>query len=121
MTQYQAPGNPIVANVMRPLSDAASWMRLIGTMAIIYGVVLGLTIIGLIIAWLPIWMGVLLRRAANDADAAHAAGDEGMAVSSLRSLNTIFKVQGVLVLIGLVWLAVSIIGVIVLVAAGDSG
>lgn len=116
----QPPGNPTVSNIMRPLSDAASWMRLIGTMGIIYGVLIGLSIIGLLFAWLPIWMGVLLRRAANDADAALAAGDEGLAVSSLRSLNTIFKVQGVLVLIGLIWLVISIVGVLFLIAGGDS-
>ena len=121
MTPNHPPANPVVADVMRPLSDAAGWMRLIGTMGIVYGVMIGLTIVGLIIAWLPIWMGVLLRRAANDANAASAGGDEMMAISSLKSLNTIFKVQGVLVLIGLLWLAVSIIGVILLVAAGDTG
>ena len=41
-------------------------------------------------------------------------------MSSLRSLNTIFKVQGVLVLIGLIWLVISIVGVIILIAGGDS-
>ena len=48
----QPPGNPTVSNIMRPLSDAASWMRLIGTMGIIYGVLIGLSIIGLLFAWL---------------------------------------------------------------------
>ena len=60
--QPATAGNPTVTNVMQPLHDAAGWMKLIGTLAIIQGVLLALTIVGLIIAWLPIWLGVLLNR-----------------------------------------------------------
>ena len=103
MTVEQTPvGSPTVANVMQPLSDAAGWMKLVGTLGIIYGVMMGVTIIGLIVAWLPIWMGILLRGAAKEAQAAYASGDEAAAVASTSKLQTMFKVQGVLVLIGLV-------------------
>lgn len=122
MTVNQPPAvnNTAVANVMRPLHDAAGWMKLIGTLGIIYGVIIALTIIGLIIAWLPIWMGVLLNRAANEARAAAMAGDEVQAISATRNLSTIFKVQGVIVLIGLILWAISIIFIIVALVAGDT-
>ena len=115
MTVEQVPGNsPTVANVMRPLNDAAGWMKLIGTLGIIYGVMMGLTIIGLIFAWLPIWMGILLRGAAVEAQAAYASGDETAAVTATSKLQTIFKVQGVIVLIGLILWAVMFLIVMLL-------
>ncbi len=120
MTVEQVPGNsPTVANVMRPLSDAAGWMKLIGTLGIIYGVMMGLTIIGLIFAWLPIWMGILLRGAAVEAQAAYASGDEAAAVTATGKLQTIFKVQGIIVLIGLIMWGIMIVFFVSALIAGS--
>lgn len=119
VNQPPATNNPVVANVMRPLHDAAGWMKLIGTLAIIYGILIALTIIGLIIAWLPIWLGVLLNRAANEAQAAARAGDETQAIAATRNLGTIFKVQGVIVLIGLILWGIGILLIILAVVSGD--
>ena len=104
---------------MKPLSDAAGWMKLIGTLGIIYGVLIALSIIGLLIAWLPIWMGVLLRRAADESRAAVAAGDETRAIAATSSLQTIFKVQGIIVLIGLAWFGIVILFAVVAIARGS--
>jgi len=101
--------NPTVSNVMRPLSDAAGWMKLLGTLGIIYGVLTALTIVGLIIAWLPIWLGIVLRKAAVEAQDAYKSGDEAAAIAATSSLQTIFKVQGVIVLIGLAMWGVMIV------------
>lgn len=122
MTVNQPPqaNNPAVANVMRPLADAAGWMKLIGTLAIIYGVLLALTIIGLIVAWLPIWMGVLLNRAADQARDATAAGDEAHAIKATSSLQTIFKVQGIIVAVLLTLWAIGILIAIIAVLANGS-
>ena len=121
MTVEQTPGgSPTVANVMRPLSEAAGWMKLVGTLGIIYGVLMGLTIIGLIVAWLPIWMGILLRGAATEAQAAYASGDETAAVTATSKLQTMFKVQGIIVLVGLVLWAIWLIFIIALVVFGST-
>ena len=109
VNQPATSNNPAIANAMRPLSEAAGWMKLIGTLGIIYGVILALTIIGLIVAWLPIWMGVLLNRAANQAQDATRSGDEASAIQATSSLKTIFLVQGILVLIGLVMFGLMIV------------
>lgn len=122
MTVNQPPttNNPAVANVMRPLQDAAGWMKLVGTLAIIYGVLLAITIVGLIIAWLPIWMGILVNRAADDARAATMAGDEARAIAATNSLGTIFKVYGVIVLLGIVFaVAILVFSVAVVVGEGS--
>jgi len=120
VNQPSQTNNPVVANVMRPLADAAGWMKLIGTLAIIYGVLMALTIIGLIIAWLPIWMGVLLNRAADQAREATAAGDEAHAITATSSLQTIFKVQGIIVAVVLALWAIGItIGIIAILGNGS--
>ncbi len=120
MTVQQPPVNsPSVSNVMRPLNDAAGWMKLIGTLAIIYGVLTALTIIGLIIAWLPIWLGILLRGAAVEAQAAYASGDETAAVTATSKLQTIFKVQGIIILIGLIMWALMFVLILVAAVGGS--
>ncbi|MGI9610326.1 MAG: DUF5362 family protein, partial [Acidimicrobiia bacterium] len=107
-------------NVMRPLSESAGWMKLIGTLAIVYGVILAITIIGLLIAWLPIWMGVLLNRAAREAQEAAANGDEASAVTATSSLKTIFQVQGIIILVFLViWGIFLTVGIAAFLANGN--
>lgn len=122
MTVNQPPtiNNPAVANVMRPLDDAAGWMKLIGTLGIIYGVLIALTIVGLIIAWLPIWMGILINRAANESRAASVSGDEARARAATQSLSTMFKVQGVLVLVGLLVWAAAVVALVVVTVSTDT-
>jgi hypothetical protein len=63
--------------ISEPLFRAKFWLQLVGVMMIIYGVLVAITIIGIIIAWLPIWMGVLLFQCAGQIERAHAADDAG--------------------------------------------
>jgi hypothetical protein len=113
MTVQGTPiGNPVVSRVMGPLNVSAGWMKLIGTVSIIYGVLTALTIIGLLFAWLPIWLGILTRKAATQAQLAYASGDENAAIISTDSLRTIFKIQGIILLIGLIFSAVWVVIII---------
>jgi hypothetical protein len=97
-------------------------MKLIGTVSIIYGVLTALSIVGLLIAWLPIWIGVLTRKAATQAQLAYASGDENAAIASTDSLRIIFKIQGILLLIGLIFWAVMLAFLVfaIIIAAGNS-
>ena len=96
MDNTSSVGNTTVMTVMKPLSDAAGWMKLLAVLSIISGIFLALSIIGLIIAWLPIWIGVLLMRAANDAQNAVRTGGESEAVSATGNLSTMFKIYGII-------------------------
>ena len=51
------------------------WMKFIGIMTIIGGCFQALTIFGLVIAWLPIWMGVVLTKAGSKAGEYADKGD----------------------------------------------
>ena len=94
-----------VREIATPLYGAKFWLKLVGVMMIIYGVLLAITVIGLIVAWLPVWMGVLLFQAAKATEAAHDAEDEASLLTAMGKLKTYFTIMGVMTLIGLVFTA----------------
>jgi len=100
-----APGMGIHAPATReislPLASAAGWMKFIGIMFIIQGAITALTIIGIIIAWLPIWIGVLLLQSAGAAQRSQVQDDANALIEALSRLKTYFVIQGVLYLVGL--------------------
>lgn len=93
-----------VREFSRPLFDAKMWMKLTGVMAIVEAVfiIVATLGVGLIVAWLPIWMGVLMYQSATAAERAHANGDREAMLRSQSKLKTLFIIAGVLVLISIV-------------------
>jgi hypothetical protein len=71
-------------------------------MSILQGVITIFTIIGIFIAWLPIWIGVLLYQTASIMDRAFHTGDKHTFNQSLSKLKTYFMIQGILTLLGLI-------------------
>jgi hypothetical protein len=84
-----------------PIYQARGWLKFLGVLSIIGGVGTALSIVGIIIAWLPIWMGVLMFQAGSSIDSAGQFGDKFAFLRSLGSLKTYFVLQGVLALIGI--------------------
>jgi hypothetical protein len=84
-----------------PLASAAGWMKFIGIMFIIQGAIAALTLVGIIIAWLPIWTGVLLLQSAGAAQRSQLQDDANALIEALSRLKTYFVIQGVLYLVGL--------------------
>jgi hypothetical protein len=91
-----------VREVSLPLYGSKGWIKFLGILMIIYGVLVALSIVGIIIAWLPIWLGVLLSKTANNIERAHLSGDKMAMIKAQNSLNTYFTVYGVLALIGII-------------------
>jgi len=96
-----------IREIAAPLYGAKMWLKLVGVLMIIYGVLAALSIIGLIVAWLPIWTGVLLFQAAKAIEQAHEAEDEPALLTAMNKLKTYFTITGVLALIGLIFAAVT--------------
>jgi len=96
----------VVRNISLPIHQAKGWMKLVGVLSILYGVLMVFTIVGIIFAWLPIWMGVLLMQSASSVERAYATGDEAQLVVSLSKIKTYFTITGVLALLGLLMFAV---------------
>jgi len=91
-------------------------MKLLAVIMYIVGGVYAITIVGLVVAWLPIWMGYLLWKAAAGAEAAASTGDEHDAIESLSRLKTMFTIQGIMALISigftLLWMIVMVVAII---------
>ena len=45
----------IIKELSLPIYQSRGWMKLIGVMSIIGGVLAAFTIVGILICWLPIW------------------------------------------------------------------
>lgn len=92
----------LIKELSFPLFKAKGWLKLVGVMSIIYGVLTIFSVVGIIICWLPIWMGVLLFKAGNKIEEARAMGDKYQLLESLDKLKTYFVITGVLTLIGII-------------------
>ncbi|NIW79677.1 MAG: hypothetical protein GWN16_09545, partial [Calditrichae bacterium] len=56
-----------VLQLKRSAGTMSAWLKFLGIVSIISGAVVAITIVGIIIAWLPIWLGVLLFQAGDRA------------------------------------------------------
>ncbi len=73
------------------------WLKFVGIATVASAVPMALTIFGIVIAWLPIWLGVLLIQAGSAAQ----RGDERELLRMVEKLKTYFIVQGLLILLGI--------------------
>jgi len=108
MEQTGTDARLVVHEISKPLYQSKGWMQLLGVLSIINGAVLVFTLFGILIAWLPIWIGVLLLQSASSAERASSAGDKQALVASLGRLKTYFAIQGVMTLIGIIFVIIVI-------------
>ena len=99
---------PSIQDLSQPLASGKGWMKFVGIMFIIQGALTALSIVGIIIAWLPIWIGVLVMQSANAIERAQTTGDVAALKEALARLRTYFIIQGVLFLVGIALLVVYI-------------
>ena len=107
----------IVREISHQLSRSSGWMRFLGIIMIIMGGVTALSIIGIIFAWLPVWMGILLIRAANNAKEATTLGDKELLGKALLNINNYFTIYGILVIVSLL---LTILGMLIIYFTGIS-
>jgi len=96
-----ADESQLVKELTNPLFTARGWMRFLGVLTIIYGAISALTIVGILVAWIPIWAGVLLLKAAGDLETARFNGDKGRFLSGLNQIKTLFVLSGIILLVEL--------------------
>lgn len=111
------------ADVIRQLKMSAmnmtGWLKFLGVINIIQGAMAALTIVGVIVAWLPIWLGVLLFQAGNRASSAQYTNNPRELVMMMDKLKMYFVIQGILfiaiiafIVMGLVFMSSSIFSVL---------
>lgn len=89
--------------------QSKGWFKFLGVLMIIYGIILAISIVGILVAWLPIWMGVLLFQAGSRAEGAVVFNDARHLVGMFDKLRVFFVIQGVLAIIGLAGLVIGFI------------
>ena len=109
-TEVNLNENNVIKQVSAPLFSSKGWMKFVGIMLIITGVFYAISIVGIVIAWIPIWLGILLIGAANRLDAAHNHGDKYSFIEAQTKIGSFFTISGVLMLISLL-LTIVFIGI----------
>ncbi len=92
----------VVKELSVPIYQAKGWLKFLGVLMIIAGIGQALSLVGIIIAWLPIWMGVLLYQAGSNIESAAQLGDKFGFLRSMGSLKTYFVLNGVMTLLSIV-------------------
>ena len=111
VTQSPPPEMPI-KGITLPLFQSKGWMRFLGVMAILEGILAAMSFVGIVVAWLPIWMGVLLFQAAGDVERAYLSGEGALLENANRRLKTYFILRGVSILLEIliVFIMISFVG-----------
>lgn len=91
----------------------SSWLKFLGIVTIIGGALSAVSIVGILVAWLPIWLGVLLYQAGDRAQSAKYSNDLNYLVQMIEKLKTYFVINAVVMIIAIAF-------VIVLVAFAGS-
>lgn len=84
-----------VREIAAPLHRARGWMRFVGLAEIVSGLALAATVVGLLAAWIPVWAGVVLLKAAGNARRAVEDSAPEALAAGLRQLHTFFVLSGV--------------------------
>lgn len=98
----QTDNETMVKELAQKMYGAHFWMYLIGIIMIIAGVLEAISLVGIIVAWIPIWLGVLLCMSASSLAQANVTGDLDKLQQVLARLKLYFIVQGVVMLVGII-------------------
>jgi hypothetical protein len=90
------------AAAMASVRGMKGWIKFLGVMNIIGGGINALTIVGILWAWLPIWVGVILMQAGSRAEAYAASGDAPALAALLGRLRAYFTISGVTMIVSMV-------------------
>jgi len=108
-TEKVISGEELVRILSYPLYKNKGWIRFFGIISIVYGVFTAITIVGIVFAWLPIWLGVLVTGAVNKVEKAYIVGDQQAIVDAQNKLSTYFLINAIVVLVGIILLAIFLV------------
>ena len=99
----------LIREISLPIFQSKTWLKLLGVVMIIQGIITAFTIIGIVICWLPIWLGVLLFQAAGAVEGAQLNGSKMHLLMALSKIRMYFMINGVLMLIMIIFVVIGII------------
>lgn len=83
-----------ITALINPLYQSLSWLRLFAACLIFYGALITVTGIGVLVAWIPIWIGMLLLLAGKAISIAYKENDEQAFMQFMSRLKTVFTILG---------------------------
>ncbi|MFO7675458.1 MAG: DUF5362 family protein [bacterium] len=96
---------------------AKGWLKFLGILSIVVGGLYALTLVGIVFAWMPIWIGVLMVQAGGRAQQFAERGDAQSLAEYTGRIKALVTIAGILAIITL---ALSIIATIVAIVVGVS-
>lgn len=84
-----------ISGLVLPLYQSLFWMRLFAVCLIVYGALITVTGVGVLVAWLPMWIGVILLLTGKSITVAYKGNNEQAFVQSISRLKTIFITLGI--------------------------
>lgn len=104
---FSQPAAYYEVDILRQLSQKAlkmsTWLRILGYASIICGVLSIFLVIGLLFAWLFIWLGLTLIQAANRAKAAEHQQNAALLLQMMDRLHLYFAISVTTLIIALVF------------------
>jgi hypothetical protein len=102
-------GGDWLSRLLVPAYEAKGWLKFLGATCVVVGGLQALTIVGLLVAWVYIWAGVLLWQAGDRAGQATARHDAFMLEQYLQKLKTVIVIGGVVTAIGVLFAVFAIL------------
>ena len=93
------------------IATGSVWMKLLAITMFLLGLLLTISIVGLLIAWLPLWQGINLCGAANRAKQAVYTGSEHDLIQALDKIRRSFTIGFFLIVaLGIFYLVLTAVG-----------
>ncbi len=102
------PRSDLIRDLASFIGARAGWIKFFAIVNIINGVLACLTVVGAVVGWLPIWLGVILLKVANLSVSAQYSGSQEELEEALDRAGFYFKLQGILIFVVLVFMAINI-------------
>ncbi len=96
-------------DIYESASKGSGWIKFFGIINIIMGGLQALTIVGILWAWIPIWVGVVALQTASAGEKASINKNETDLIQYHFKIKFLFQLIGIFIIIGLV------IGIIILI------
>ncbi len=98
-----------LSQVQQTAGSMSAWLKFLGVLSIVSGALSVLSIVGIIFAWIPIWMGVLLFQAGDRARQTALGNDASQLLSMMQKLRLYFVISGIVTIVVLTFSVLAIV------------
>jgi hypothetical protein len=111
-------GSAELDHIRNSIRESQGWMKFLGILGIVAGALQALTIVGILVAWIPIWIGVLLFQAGNKGSDYVDRLMPADLVDYHLKLKNYFTILGIM---AIVFLGLAVLGIIIGIIAAAAG